>query len=244
MAVALAAHLAIAPSLARGDGASAADLKARGDAAMDEGAFASAILKYRSSYELSPNPALLYNIGNAYERLGDYPHALVYLERFAGAAPPELRARVPRLDELLDSVRARIARLHVRCSVPGARVLVRGGSQGTTPLEKDIVAMPGDAHVEVVAEGYRSFVQEVELTAGKSAYVDAVLVPDLAMRSMLPAHAEKGSPPITTTWWFWTGVGVVVAGGAVAVAVALSRSSSAAKSDGPPGQAAAPLVSW
>jgi PEGA domain/Tetratricopeptide repeat len=244
MAVTLAAHLAIAPSLARGEGASAAELKARGDAEMDEGAFASAILKYRSSYAMSPSPALLYNIGNAYERLGDYPHAIAYFERFAGAAPPELRARVPRLDELMESVRARIARIHVRCSVPGARVLVRGGSQGTTPLDNDIVALPGEAHVEVVAEGYRPFVHDVELTAGRSAYVDAVLVPELAMRPMSPAPTEKRTPPITSTWWFWTGVGVVVAGGAVAVAFALSRSSSAAKSDGPPGQAAAPLVSW
>jgi tetratricopeptide (TPR) repeat protein len=218
IATTIALQLAVLPGVAGADGAPASAseayvLKARADAAMDQGAFATAILGYRSSYELSHSPALLYNIGSAYERLGDYPRALAYLERFATVASPLLKARVPRLDELVGSVRARLARIVVQCSVRGARILVRGEWQGTTPLPADIMAPPGDALVEVVADGYRPYVQQLALQAGKEARVDAVLVPELVTQpTPPPKRPAPASAPITSKWWFWTGIGVIVAG--------------------------------
>jgi hypothetical protein len=245
-AAVLISWMTVAP-LARADGgggASAAELKSRADEAMDRGAFAAAILAYRSSYELSPSPALLYNIGSAYEHLGDYPHALSYLERFAHVAPPSTKGRVPHLDELIASVRGRLARLSVRCPVAGARILVRGGLEGTTPLSGPILAMPGEAHVEVVADGYHPYARDVVLFAGREARVDAALTPELVTRDTPPARETHASAPILTQWWFWTGVGVVVAGGTVAAIVALSKPGSSAKSEGTPGRFGTPLVSW
>ncbi len=143
---------------------------------MDGGSYADAITSYRASYELSRNPALLYNIGSAYERLGDYPRALAYLEQFSLVAPEELRSRVPALSEILASVRGRLARVLVGCNVPGARVIVRGSWKGTTPLEGSIVTMPGPAHVEVVADGYQPFARDLLLPAGRETRLDATLL--------------------------------------------------------------------
>jgi hypothetical protein len=244
-AAALICVTTIAP-LAQADGgagASAAELKSRADEAMDRGAFAAAILAYRASYERSPSPALLYNIGNAYVHLADYPHALSYLERFASVAPPSTKARVPHLDELIESVRGRLARLSVRCPVAGARVIVRGDVEGTTPLSAAIVAMPGEAHVEVVADGYHPYARDVVLLAGREARVDAALTPELATRVTPPARETSAPAPIVTRWWFWTGVGVVVAGGTVAAIVALQKPGSSAKSEGA-GHVGMPLVTW
>jgi hypothetical protein len=238
--------VAAAP-VARADASSevsAAELKSRADDAMERGAFAAAILAYRSSYDLSPGPALLYNIGNAYEHLGDYPHALSYLERFASVAPPATKARVPHLDELIESLRGRLARLSVRCRVAGARVLVRGGLEGTTPLAGAIVTMPGGAHVEVIADGYHPYVRDVVLLPGREALVDAALTPELVTRATPPAPDRPASTPIVSRWWFWTGVGVVVAGGTVAAVVALSKPGSSSKGDGATGHVGMPLVSW
>ena len=229
-AATLALHVAAPPSsLARADETSATELRARADAAMDQGAFAAAVAKYRASYKLSPSPALLYNIGNAYERLGDYPHALAYFERFAAVAPPDLKARVVRLDDLIDGVRGRLARVVVQCAVPGARVLVRGELQGTTPLADAIPAMPGEAHVEILADGYQPFAEDVALTAGKETRVDAVLVPEIATKSV-PQRREEGAS-LTSEWWFWTGVGVIAAGGIATAIVVLAHPSSAPKGD-------------
>jgi hypothetical protein len=246
LAATVAAWLTLSPAPAAAGDLSAAELKARADAAMDGGAFATAIESYRASYTLSRNPALLYNMGNAYERLGDYPNALAYLERFAAVAPADLKARVPVLDELVESLRARLARLIVHCNISGARVLLRGARQGITPLAKEIATMPGTARVEIVAEGYRPFAQELDLTAGRSAHVDARLVPTLSSRRVPSREPEERSSrePITSKWWFWTGVGVVLAGGATVAIVALTREKSAPSGDIAPGQVAAPLVRW
>jgi hypothetical protein len=223
---------------------SATELKARADAAMDGGAYADAITSYRASYELSRNPALLYNIGNAYERLGDYPRALAYLEQFALVAPIGLRARVPALPELIASVRGRLARVAVGCNVPGARVLVRGSWQGTTPLTASISTMPGPARVEVVADGYQPFARDVVLSAGKETRFDAVLVSS----GLFTNVSREAAPPakdggLTTKWWFWTGVGLVVAGGAAIAVVALTTNH-APPAEPSASHTQAALVSW
>jgi hypothetical protein len=251
------AHVLIAHGVARADDAStdagraqmAADLRARADAAMDGGSFADAVVSYRASYELLRNPALLYNIASAYERLGDYPRALSYLEQFSRAAPADLKARVPRLDDLIASVRAKLARVVVRCNVPGARVLVRGSWLGSTPTPAGLVTMPGPARVEVVADGYRPFVREVRLAAGRETRVDAMLVSSAAFDAPPPPPARRSAEhhagAITSRWWFWTGLGVLAAaGGAAVAAVALGGRSRAPSGDAAPGRISAPLVTW
>jgi hypothetical protein len=246
LGAAVAAWLTLSPALAAAGDLSATELKSRADSAMEDGAFATAIESYRASYVLSHNPALLYNMGNAYERLGDYPNALAYLERFAAVAPAELKARVPVLNELVESLRAKLARVAVHCNVSGARVLLRGARQGVTPLASDIATTPGAARLEIVAEGYRPFAQEVELPAGKSTHIEAVLVQVLpAKHGPSREHADRSSSePITSKWWFWTGLGVVLAGGATVAIVAMTREKAAPSGDIAPGQVAAPLVRW
>ncbi len=224
--------------------ASAAELKAHADAEMDAGAFANAISDYRASYEISHNPAILYNLGSAYERLGDYPRALAYLDQFARVAPQELKARVRDLPELIDAVRAHLARVEVRCNVAGARVVVRGAWRGTTPLPADIAIAPGLTRVELFADGYRPFATEIPLVAGATATVEATLVPvppGGGAKDTVPMHASESG--ITSKWWFWTGLGVVAAGG-VALAVGLSRDKGAPSGDIAPGRVSTPLVSW
>jgi hypothetical protein len=217
-------------------------MKARADAEMDGGAFAEAITSYRASYELSRNPALLYNIGSAYERLGDYPRALAYLEQFSIVASLELRGRVPALAGLIAGVRGRLGGVFVSCNVPGAHVLVRGTWRGTTPLPAGIQAMPGPAIVEVLADGYSPFAREVVLKAGTEVKLDAMLVSRRILAS--PIHDDAPPPAgggVTTQWWFWTGIGLAVAGGATAAVLALSKSHSTSE---PATHAATALVSW
>jgi hypothetical protein len=250
----LAAALSLAPSPARAaegphvtDEQKAASLKARADAEMDGGAFADAITSYRASYEISRNPALLYNIGNAYERLGDYPRALAYLEQFSIVASLELRGRVPALASLIATVRGRLGGVVVSCNVPGARVFVRGTWRGTTPLPASVQAMPGPAIVEVLADGYKPYSREVFLTAGKEIRLDATLVNRRILAS--PVQDDEAPPParggggVTTQWWFWTGVGLVVAGGATAAVLALSKSHSTGGTE-PAMHGSTALLSW
>ncbi|MFK8001420.1 MAG: tetratricopeptide repeat protein [Polyangiales bacterium] len=66
----------------------------RGDRLYSEGRYEEATAAFRESYELSGRPGLLFNIANAYERLGQLEEALQALQRFAPNAPEHQRATV------------------------------------------------------------------------------------------------------------------------------------------------------
>lgn len=166
-----------APKAASGPESEARRLKREGDALMDRDKYADALALYARAYELSGDPALLFNQGRALEALGDYPEALDMLERFERDATPALRAKTPGLAEHMEDLRQRIATLVVRSNVPGARLLVREKAAGTLGGELRLRTRAGPATVEVVADGYEPFRQEVELGGGSTLVVEAKLVP-------------------------------------------------------------------
>jgi hypothetical protein len=181
----LLATVPILPHLARAEGsavasedakAKAAELKKKGDAAMDGLKYGDAIVAYDAAYALDPDPALHFNKGRALQALGRFPDALEELERFRKDAPPDLLAKVPKLDDLIADVRLHIAQLQIVCKVPGARVLVRDRLVGTTPITGNVPLSVGPATVEVTAEGYFPWKKSIELPPGGLLTVNVDLV--------------------------------------------------------------------
>src|SRR4051794_30916405 len=72
---------AAAPAVSR-----AAELKKRGDDAMDSLRYDDALAAYAEAYGITRDAALLYNQGRALQALGRYPEALASIERFAKEA--------------------------------------------------------------------------------------------------------------------------------------------------------------
>jgi tetratricopeptide (TPR) repeat protein len=140
----------------------AATAKARGDAFMDTGRPADALQAYTEAATLSPDPALHYNRARALEKLGQFPAALEWMERFEREAPAELKARVPKLDQLLASLRKRTCVLTVHLNVPGAEVRLGDRVVGTAPIELRVVDA-GRAVLRVTADGYFDVTRELEL---------------------------------------------------------------------------------
>jgi len=157
----------------------AATLKKQGDAAMDALRYDEAIDAYTQAYALSPDPALLYNRGRVHQARGEWPAALADLERFSHDATPELRQRVPKLDELLAEARGHVATVTITSNVDGARVLVRKTQVGTTPIPSPLQLDSGPATVEVLAEGFFDWRRELELKGGAT----TVLVAQLGTKS-------------------------------------------------------------
>ncbi|MCE7894177.1 MAG: tetratricopeptide repeat protein [Sorangiineae bacterium PRO1] len=95
----LAAHLlcSAGPAVAKPDQPSAADdAKARslfkqGDAAYAEGRYEDALGAFEEAYRLSHRPRLMFNIGNALERLGKLSEAADALEKYLPHAKPTER---------------------------------------------------------------------------------------------------------------------------------------------------------
>ncbi len=141
-------------------------LKKQGDAAMVALHYEDALGHYKQAYELSGNPALLYNMGRAYEALAEYPAALEALEQFSEKAPADLRARVPKLEELVSDVRKRVSTL-VFHSPAGAEVRVGGRVVGKTHEGQNRFRVnAGPKPVSVVHPDYLPFEAQATLPPG------------------------------------------------------------------------------
>ena len=153
----------------------AAKLKGAADVLMDQDRYADALALYERAYELSSDPALLYNEGRVYEALGDYPKALEKLEAFERDAPANVRALVPGLHDLITDLRGRMATLVVRTNAPNARLLLRQKDEGAVGSERRVPMRAGQASVDVVADGYETFHRDLDLSAGSTIVVEANL---------------------------------------------------------------------
>lgn len=80
----------------------AEELYHNGERLYKEGSYESAILAFQESYELSKEPALLSNIGNAYERLGDFANARRYFDQYRAFAPEKEQEVLSRRIQALD----------------------------------------------------------------------------------------------------------------------------------------------
>jgi hypothetical protein len=152
-------------------------LKKEADVLMDQDRYVDALALYARAYELTSDPALLYNQGRALEAMGDYPEALDKLERFDRDGSQALRAKVPGLHDLINDLRGRIATLVITTNATGARLIIREKTAGTLQQKETRVrTRAGSATIEVSAEGYITFKKEIELAAGSLVRVDAQLV--------------------------------------------------------------------
>lgn len=174
--MALIAVVSTASAQAPADADRAADLKKRGDAAMDAARTAEALALYTEAYTLSKDPALLYNQGRAFEALDDFPSALDRLEEFKKAASPELLAKVPGIDARIISLKGRIANVTIVVNVAGANISVRDRLVGQSPLPAALRLEPGKISVEASAGGYMSRKREVEVRGGESVTVSIELL--------------------------------------------------------------------
>ncbi|APR87732.1 TonB-dependent receptor [Minicystis rosea] len=154
----------------------AAALKEAGDKAMDSLHYADALEAYQAAYQLSPTPALLYNLGRVFQALNRHPEALAKVEAFKATAPADLLLKVPDLDKLLEDLRARVSTLDLGCNVAGARVLVDRTVVGTIPLSGQLKLNAGVREVDVQAEGYFPFHQTVDLKGAEVRRIQVTLL--------------------------------------------------------------------
>ncbi len=95
---------AAAPKVSAADDAKAKKLFKKGDKAYAEGDYETALEAFQEAYELSHREALLYNIGNTYERLGKPADAADALERYL---PHAKKAEKEIVDKRIENLKKR-----------------------------------------------------------------------------------------------------------------------------------------
>jgi len=132
--------------------------------------------EFEAAYRISPNFAVLYNLGEAYLALGKRPEAVKalrsYLEIGAEKIPRERRQEVEAL--IAETVKA-LGAVNFTIEPSSSELFVDGHRQD--PAEGALLA-PGEHLVSLKATGFRSFVGQVSIAAGRSQRLDLKLEPD------------------------------------------------------------------
>jgi tetratricopeptide (TPR) repeat protein len=199
----VAAMLMALMSVARAD--KIADAKQHylnGAKAYEEGDFQRAIDEYRASYDLSRRPLLLYDLGQAYRKLGNNELSLHSYQQFL------TRSTEGRDAEYRESATTQIHQLEAL--IAEQRKVKTAPPDGVTNPEPEKIVKPP-------AEPPPPPVEKPAPVVVKPPVVETP--PAVVARDARPAHV-----PVYKRWWFWTILGVAAAGVAVGLGVGLTQS--------------------
>jgi len=136
----------------------------RGVTLYGEADYRGALVEFKRAYALTPNTAVLYNVGETEFQLQDYAGALTTFERYeaeSGSSDPQ-RAEVENTIEVL---RSRVGRVSVTTVPPGADVTVDDRAVGKTPLDKSVLVSVGHRKVTASFVGRTPVVRYVDVAA-------------------------------------------------------------------------------
>jgi tetratricopeptide (TPR) repeat protein len=157
------------------------------------GRYREAIAEFETADRLRPSPALQFNVGQAWEKLGDVEAALAAFARYLRQDPRAAnREAVERNVRSLEGRLAATGRqmLHVLTDPPGAEVAVDGAPAGRSPV--DAAFRPGPHAITATAPGRQAARRDVVLLPQRSLEVRL----DLEPLPPPPPEAEAATPPV------------------------------------------------
>ncbi|MEP7126056.1 MAG: PEGA domain-containing protein [Byssovorax sp.] len=169
-----------------------------------DGDYQAALIELRRANELAPNYNVLYNIGQVYFQLQDYPNALHSLERYVQEGGKGIDAkRRAEVEKDIDKLKARVANVEIVVNVPDAEVTIDDVSAGKTPLPKAVLVSAGRHRIVVTKVGFTSITRQIEIASAELQKVPVdlvetkansptpVVVPD-------PGNGTTPPPPVPT----------------------------------------------
>ncbi len=144
----------------------------------ERGEFDAAAVEFAEAYRMSPNFAVLYNLGLAYASLGKPIEAVQAFEGYLDKGGPSLTT--PRRDqvrELILQSKRRFGYVSFEVDTPGVEVSVDGRALGTSPLRSAFPLSVGTHGVTAVLAGRMPFVGSVEIEPQRTAPLAIALAP-------------------------------------------------------------------
>lgn len=164
-------------------------------AAVEAGRFRDAAEHFELAYDAAPNPAVLYNLGQARATLGDYAEATVALTRYlhegGASVPPARRAAVNRD---LERLRRELTALEVRSDPSGATVAVDGREVGRTPLTPPVLVTAGRRRIEVRAPAHAPVHLQMDLPRDGEYALSLTLSPIVSAPELVALRLECPLP--------------------------------------------------
>jgi tetratricopeptide (TPR) repeat protein len=165
--------------------------------------FDEALEEFSRAYELSPMPALLFNLGQCHRNLKNHERAIFFFEgylREQRQISPDQKALT---ESLLAESRAELERQNTEAAATAARFAAPALTTPTTPA-------PGMQRAAMRDLDVRGGSQP----SGAAISIEAGTAPPLNQGD--DRDRPAGGTSVTHRWWFWTAIAGAIAAGAVA----------------------------
>lgn len=176
-----------------------------GAQAYREARYKDAIEQFVLANRLDPHPELVFNVGQAYEKLGDVPNALRSYRDYLRLSPsaPDRATVEASIRNLEARLRERgVQQVSVFSTPAGASVSLDGVFVGATPWTAEIA--PGRHVLSLKANGYPETTKEIFLAADRAVDVDVTLAAAVGAPQTMPStvspppEATSPSPPTSS----------------------------------------------
>jgi tetratricopeptide (TPR) repeat protein len=208
----------------------------RGVTLYGEADYRGALVEFKRAYDLAPNGAVLYNIGETEFQLRDYAGALMTFERYLIESGPTDSHRAE-VETNVRELKSRVGQVTITTVPSGAEVSVDDRILGKTPLDGPVMVGIGHVKVSATMPGRQAVTRYVDVAAEDDVSVVLQLSAAQAARQAAPAAegATPGDVPAATggsslRLFGWVGTGLLGAG-AIAFGVLAIRESSDLKSE-------------
>ncbi|HEX7840914.1 MAG TPA: PEGA domain-containing protein [Kofleriaceae bacterium] len=194
----------------------------RGVTMYSEADYRAALVEFRRAYEIAPNPAVLYNIGETYYQLQNYAAALVALGRYLTESGQGAAHR-REVEQTIDTLQTRVGKVAVTTTQPGCDITVDDELIGKTPLDEPVLVSIGRRKITAMRDGRVAETRFVDVAAGDTVKVALSTGGDAVVRAPAPPQSEPPKAPAGTNWvtvgWYTTGIagGIAVVAGGVAI---------------------------
>ncbi len=199
----------------------------------NEADYRAALAEFKKAYEIAPNPAVLYNVGQTQFQLRNYAAALGNFERYKLEAGPS-GSHYQEVMTAIETLKTRVGHLRIVTNEPGAEILIDDELVGNAPLDKTLVSV-GSRKITVIKKGAPPQTRNVEVAVGDNREVSFIF--ELATGNSgnanpppppQPAEKKSNLVPIIA----WSATGVFTAAAVVTGIVALNAQSSLKDEEG------------
>lgn len=191
----------------------------KGKALVEAGAYEKAIIELGASYDLNPNPVVLYNIGICYDELTRYAEAVNYYTLFIEEAGEKFKDVITEVALRIEELSEFFGFLKLAVNLEGAEVIIDDNLLGYTPLEV-ITIDTGEHDLEIRKIGYRDIEKKVTVVSGQTIELAFEMVKiEPEKKEEFPEGPEKKKRKKLGPVYFWTAVGLA---GAAAITAAVT----------------------
>jgi hypothetical protein len=191
----------------------------RGVTLYNEADYRAALVEFRRAFEIAPNAAVLYNIGQTYYQLQNYAAALSTLARYLSESGATAAHR-PEVEQTIETLQARVGKVAVSTNVADCEITIDDELVGRTPLTDPLLVSIGRRKVTAMRPGRAPETRFVDVAAGDTVQLTMSLgEPSVVTPVITPpkpaAAATSGGNGLITAGWVTTGVlgaGAITAG--------------------------------